>query len=128
MNTPKTREVVKAASIGSDSYSAAMKALQRKYGRPRTIANENIKFLTKKSTFGYNWKDLTHIYETEYLRCHGQAVSKYLVNTDLCSINSGQSEYITVKCHVVPKLQAITSSKRPEELCIKGKSPHADPL
>ncbi len=64
MDTPETREVVKAASTGSDSYNAAMKALQRKYGRSRTIAKEHVKFLSKRSSFGYNRKDLTHIYET----------------------------------------------------------------
>ena len=47
-----------------------MKALQKKYGRPGTIANEHIKFLTKRSTFGYNRKDLTYIYETRSTHIH----------------------------------------------------------
>ncbi len=71
MDTPETREVVKAASTGSDSYNAAMKALQRKYGRSRTIAKEHVKFLSKRSSFGYNRKDLTHIYETWSTHIHG---------------------------------------------------------
>ena len=36
-----------------------------------------------------------------------------------------------MKCHVIPKLQAIIPPKRPEDLfkltCIKGKTPLADP-
>ena len=61
----------------------------------------------------------------------GQALSKYIVNANLYSIYSGQSEHITVKCHVIPKLQVIIPPKRPEDLfklaCIKGKSPLTDP-
>ena len=71
MDTPETKEVVKAASVGCNSYNTAIKVLQKKYGRPRTIANEHIKFLTKRSTFGYNRKDLTCIYETWSTHTHG---------------------------------------------------------
>ena len=39
MDTPETKEVVKAASVGCNSYNTAIKALQKKYGRPRTIAS-----------------------------------------------------------------------------------------
>ncbi len=73
-----------------------------------------------------------HAYRLNISGVTGQAISKYFVNAELCSIHSGQSESITVKCHVVSKLQAITPPKRPEDLfqlpCIKGKSPLADSM
>ena len=91
MDTPETKEVVKAASVGCNSYNTAIKALQKKYGRPRTIANEHLKFLTKRSTFGYNRKDLTYIYETWSTHIHGlKDISAYETSNILAMMLESQ--------------------------------------
>ena len=86
MDTPETKEVVKAVSVACNSYNTAIKALQKKYGRPRTIANEHLKFLTKKSTFGYNRKDLTYIYETWSTHIHGLKHTSAYETTNLLAM------------------------------------------
>ena len=64
MSTPETKELVEAATLGSDGYNQGIRALCQKYGRERMIFREHLQQLTRKKTFGYNAKDMAYTVET----------------------------------------------------------------